>query len=159
MLSDLPEASVVFLYQYLESNELKLESNLDQVGVLPGWRANGPKDIEDASSDILFGLTSKRLLKQAVDQANGPNCSFVLLDGTYKLTIHGYPTLILGTMDSAHHFKVLAVFFSRREDTLSYSDALHMVKNAIQLFLDLNWSPCQSMSDSAGLQCICVGFP
>jgi hypothetical protein len=61
VLSDLPEASVGFLHQYLTSNELKLESDLDKVGVLPGWRANGPKDIEDAASDIIFGLTSKRL--------------------------------------------------------------------------------------------------
>jgi hypothetical protein len=150
VLSDLPEASVGFLHQYLASNELTLQSGLDEVGVLPGWRANGPKDIEDAASDIIFGLTSKRLLKQAVDQAGGPNCSFIMLDGTYKLTIHGYPTLIIGTMDSNHQFKVLAIFFSRKEDTLAYIDALQKVKNAIQYFFEFDWSPRQSMSDSAG---------
>jgi hypothetical protein len=58
-----------YLHDWLQNNELNADSAPHTVGVLPGWMARGPSNIEDTNVNIHFVLTTKTLLYCIVEQA------------------------------------------------------------------------------------------
>jgi hypothetical protein len=148
--SDLGEETIGYLNEHLQSLELRMDSPDDEVGVLPGWKANGPANAEDAASEIIFFMTSKELMKLIMVQQNGPLKAFVSMDATYKLTICGYPCIVVGTVDVQHHFHLVGLMISRHEDTAAFQKAVESIKRALHTFFDFIWEPVVSMSDSAG---------
>jgi hypothetical protein len=118
--SALVQNTIGYLHEWLESHELTIHSEMHTVGVLPGWIATGPINLEDSSCNIHFVMTTKRLLSKLVEQAN---CSFgqlLALDGTYSLLDVGYPVLKFGTMDAKHSYHEVGVCVSRHEDEAAF---------------------------------------
>jgi hypothetical protein len=126
LLSALENETVGDLRSYLESRELKADSNDHDVGILKGWVASCEDHSQEEPSDILFAITTKRLLYQLVEQSQGQLCSFIEADATYNLTQNGYPCLVIGMVDANHSFRTAAaLLISRREDNTAFSNALN----------------------------------
>ena len=102
------------------------------------------------ATTIHFTLTSKILLRQAMQQDGGQLCSFVDADSTYNLLSNGYPLLILGTVDANNKFRLIGSTVSMHEDEHAFTTALQAVKNGLFLFCEYNWCPSYAMADSAG---------
>jgi hypothetical protein len=147
--SALKQNTVGYLYEWLEKNQLGISSEMHTVGVLPGWVARGPVNIEDSSVNIHFVLTTKRLLYNLVQQAN---CSFgqlVALDGTYSLLDLGYPVLKCGTIDAAHRYHDVCVCVSRHENQEAFKLMLQSIKDSLFLFYQFVMQPRTSIPDKA----------
>jgi hypothetical protein len=147
LLSELPENTLGFLNAHLSRIVLHDKSEQHEVGALPGWKALQCGD-ED-TSDVLFVLTSKRLLYVLVEQAGGRLVSFFHVDGTYSLTSHGFPVLVVGTVDSLQHFKLVAICVVRHDSAPYYADCLRCIQAALSEFHNYTWNPIQGMRDGA----------
>ena len=93
-------------------------SGKDEVGVLPGWNANGPDNLLDNAADVTFMLSNKHLLKAVLNQASGclPLNSFVDVDQMYKVLKNNYPMSVVGTEDMNHKFYLIGLDISRFDD-------------------------------------------
>ena len=148
----LSQKTIGFLYEWLSSNELTIDSGSHLVGALPGWKCTGPSnidDVEDKLCDIHFVLTTKALLKNLVLQAQGPMDSFMTTDGTYNLLDTGYPCLNVGTVDSNHHFKRAGLCVSRHQNTDSFKLLFENIKTSIHILFGFLLSVLYACPDSA----------
>ena len=150
LLSSLKGNTIGDLYTYLSQNTLTQSSGKHEFGVLSGWHANGPADIESEAADICFVMTTKNLLRNARRQSKSKLVSFVDLDQTYSLNDRGYPITVVGTVTRSHQFKLIAVGISRHEDEQANKMILEMIKNSMDELINFEWSPKVAMSDRAG---------
>jgi hypothetical protein len=138
------------LFRWLDENTLTESSGEDAVGVLPGWKANGPDNIVDEAAEVSFVLTTKSLLQNAVRQASGFVPSFVDVDQTYKVLKNNYPMSVIGTVDINHKFHLIGVGISRFEDVICIGNMLQTIKTTLFSFFDFEWNPHFGMADRAG---------
>jgi hypothetical protein len=127
ILSDFPEDSVGFLREFLLSNQLTHESDQHDVGILNGWEvccSSGGDHGTETATEVNFTITTKALLARGKKQAEGQLCSFVDTDGTYNLLANGYPNLLVGTVDAEHHFHLLGIAVSIREDHVAFEKVI-----------------------------------
>jgi hypothetical protein len=147
--SALKQNTIGYLHEWLENHELSMESDMHTVGVLPGWVACGPINVEDASVEVHFVLTTKRLLYRLVEQAGCDFGQFLSVDGTYCLLENGFPILKIGTVDAMHKYGEVCVCVSRHEDEGAFSKMLVSVKDAVLLFFNFILRPVSSVPDKA----------
>ena len=48
----LSQTTISFLYEWLSSNELTIDSGSHLVGALPGWKCTGPSNIDDVEDKL-----------------------------------------------------------------------------------------------------------
>jgi hypothetical protein len=128
---------------------LNADSAPHTVGVLPGWMATGPSNIEDTNVNIHFVLTTKTLLYCIVEQAACSFGEFVTVDGTYSLLDIGFPILKLGTVDAMHRYGDVCLCISRHEDETSFLKMILSVKDAVYQFFHFEMRPVCSVPDKA----------
>ena len=119
------------------------------MGVLPGWVASGPINIEDSTVQVHFVLTTKRLLYRLVEQAECEFGQFLSVDGTYSLLKNGFPILKLGTVDAMNKYADVCMCVSRHEIESAFSTMLNSVKDALLLFFNFVMRPVCSVPDKA----------
>ena len=147
--SVLKQNTIGFLHEWLENHELSTDSEMHIVGVLPGWVATGPTNIEDSTVEVHFVITTKRLLYRLVEQAGCEFGQFVSVDGTYSLLESGFPVLKLGTVDAMHKYGDVCWCVSRHEDEGAFAKMLVSVKDAVLLFFNFVVRPVCSVPDKA----------
>jgi hypothetical protein len=150
LLSALDGNTIGDLHRWLDANALNENSGEDEVGVLPGWDANGPENLLDNAADVTFVLSTKNLLKNATKQASGSLPTFVDVDQTYKVLINNYPMSVVGTVDISHKFFLIGVGISRLEDEPSITAMLQTIKGALLSFFEFVWKAEYGMADRAG---------
>ena len=158
-MSTLPDTTIGSLW--CSKHTLSSDDEKHTVGVLPGWTASADEDVHSEASEISFVLTTKNLLQNAKRQARGQLVSFVDADHTYNLCSNGYPVTVVGTVDSQHRFKLIAMAVSRREDESAIVRVLESIKTAIKDLLHFDWAPGYSMTDrcNAVLNAVEAVFP
>jgi hypothetical protein len=104
------------LHGWCANNELTPDSGKHRIGVLKGWRANGPDNVDAVAADIVFLLTTRNLLQNAKRQSRASLVSFVDIDQTYKLLENGFPVTVLGTVNTNHEFRLIGIGISRHEN-------------------------------------------
>jgi hypothetical protein len=147
--SVLKQNTIGYLYEWLAKNELNIASAPHTVGVLPGWRATGPCNIEDSTVNIHFVLTTKTLLYRIVEQAACSFGQFITVDGTYSLLDIGFPVLKLGTVDALHRYADVCLCISRHEDEAAFHKMILSVKEAVFMFYNFVMKPICSVPDKA----------
>ena len=150
LLSSLKGNTIGDLHTYLSENTLSKSSRKHAFGVLHGWRANGPIDLESEAADICFVMTTKNLLRNAVRQSRSELVSFLDIDQTYSLNERGYPVTVVGTVTRSHQFKLIAIGVSRHEDQQANELILETIKDGMRELIDFEWTPRVAMSDRAG---------
>lgn len=73
----------------------------------------------------------------------------MVADGTYKLTQHGWPMLVLGCVDLQQRFRSVAVALSSDETTESYNAFFSSVKAAAHVVFEFEPNPKCGLSDHA----------
>ena len=134
--SVLEQNTIGYLSEWLQKNELMVETEMHIVGVLSGWKCEGNVNVEDTEADIHFVVTTKRLLFNLVQQAECNFGQFLSIDGTYGLLDVGYPVTKVGIVDAIHKYHDVAVAVTRHEYADSFSQTVRCVKDAVFLFLD-----------------------
>ncbi len=81
--------------------------------------------------DVYLFLTSLTLLKNAMDQAKF-SCSFLMVDATYKLNVHKYALVTLGTMSKNRHYHLLGLSIVNKENTDVYNPIFSDLKKSIK---------------------------
>ena len=94
-------------------------------------------------------FSSKQLLNNIPLQALSGAPKYLCLDGTYKLTVLGYPLIVIGTQDINHKFKLLGVALSRHERAQDYQFVLESIKSAVKEFYQYDWEVDFVMSDAS----------
>lgn len=148
--SVLRQNTIGFLHQYLTNETLNSESPMDAFGILPGWVADGPDNVEDAAVNIHFVATTKRLLNHIVQQSQGKLPQFLGIDNTYNLTDNGFPITSVGTCDANHKFKRVALAVSRYENKEAFDKTISCVSDSLLEFFGFSWKLQVSCPDSAG---------
>jgi hypothetical protein len=149
LCSELNYDTVGDLYAFLTQHELSGESDEHKVGFLKGWKCFTRNREVDKPSEVIFAVTTKRLLFQLVQQNEGQLVAFVEADATYKLLQNSYPCLVFGTVDSLHSFRTVCLVVSKTEDWEAFAHGLNSIKSALQEFFTYNWEPAYAMADSA----------
>ena len=67
--SVLEQNTIGFLYEWLQTHELGLDSDIHTAGILPGWVCQGSSNLEGTEANVQFVLTTKRILCNLVKQA------------------------------------------------------------------------------------------
>lgn len=142
--------SIGSLYMYLEQHELKADSPAHSFGVLPGWQAEGPNNVDDEAANVFFVCTTLALLQQLVHQANGPQEQFFATDATYNLIDRNFPALCIGTVNCKHEFKRVALCVSRHENEEAFAAMFKTISICLHKFFNFHWRPVASAPDSAG---------
>lgn len=73
----------------------------------------------------------------------------VSVDGTFKVTSHGFPLLMIGTTDLNQTFKVVAIALSSHEDEVALHSFFKAVQNACVKCCGVSPIPKFGMSDHA----------
>lgn len=73
----------------------------------------------------------------------------VCIDSTYKLTWHGFPLTILGTVDRSKKFHPIAYACTTHEKTEDYHFVFESVKIAIEKYFGAHFQPKILISDAA----------
>ena len=136
------------LYKYLEENQLNHTYDGNEIGVLPDFVCT--PDVGPKQSQILFGLSSKNLMQQMIFQATSRMVCFIDVDGTYSLTSHEYPTIVVGTVDANHKFHLVALFISQLEDADAYFKAFEGLRKAFREIFNFDLQVEEAMLDSSG---------
>ena len=147
--SVLEQNTIGYLNEWLQANELSIDSEIHTVGVLPGWRCNGNSNIENVEADVHFVVTSKRLLYNLVQQAQVGFGQFLSIDATYSLLDVGYPVQKLGTVDAAHKYYDAGICVARHENEPSFALSMDVVKAALFSFFQFKMQPQCSVPDKA----------
>lgn len=87
--------------------------------------------------------TTKRLLRTAAQS------KVIHVDGTYKLTIQGFPCLVVGVSDYAKHFHLSGMAICTHETAADYSFILRSLKIGIELVLDVDYKAPIVVADAA----------
>jgi len=71
------------------------------------------------------------------------------LDGTYKISVLGYPVIVIGTQNLEHHFRPIAIAFAKHEREKDYSFVLQSIKDALEKFYKYAWEVDLVMADAS----------
>lgn len=88
-----------------------------------------------------FVVSTQRLLKHSI------NAPTFCVDGTYKLNWQGYPFLIVGTVDRARKFHVLAYACVTNETSLDYEFLFRTMIDAVKLIHNVQLNPNVLLAD------------
>ena len=97
--------------------------------------------------DFCLVFSSRLLLNNIIHQASAGPTRYICLDGTYKLTVLGYPLVVVGTQDLNHKFRLIAIALVRHEREEDYKFILESIKSAVQKFFSYDWIVDFVMSD------------
>jgi len=99
--------------------------------------------------DFCLVFSSRQLLNNIIDQSLTCHVRYICLDGTYKLTVLGYPLVVVGTQDVDHKFRLIGMAIVRHEREEDYYFILESLKSAIQEFFGYEWVVDFIMSDGS----------
>jgi hypothetical protein len=150
VLSMLPTETVGALHSCLMKHEIDAHSDQHFVGVLSGWIVESKEENEKEEPNVVFTVTTKRLLYQLVEQDKGQLSSFVDADATYNLVNNAYKCLVFGTVDARHSFRIVGLAVSKKEDHVAFGKCLESIQKALKAFYEYEWNPSYVMADSAG---------
>ena len=102
--------------------------------------------------EFLIVVSSKLCLENAIMQSKHCKQSFICLDGTYKLLMNGYVTMVMGTENNDHSFRLIALAISFSENTNNYKEFLNVVHKYLAESNNFTLNPHYIMSDLA--ECI-----
>lgn len=71
------------------------------------------------------------------------------MDATYKLTVLGFPLLVLGTQDIKHKFRLIALAISRHEKESDFKFMIEGVKHSLEGIYEYNWKVDLIMADGS----------
>jgi hypothetical protein len=117
LCSSLPKEDYSSLFKWIQDHQYSENLQDDEMFVLPG--AVLPESLlwDDASrTRVIFCISTKCLLRNAVYQQDTTQPTIQLSDGTFNLLANGWPTLVLGTVDWDHKFKLEALGVSSHHD-------------------------------------------
>jgi len=135
-----------------------LKDNMDPIKKFVddhSWnKAKKESDLICLESDLkyenfLLVVTSKALLWNVVKQERSHGESHFYTDATYKLLLNGFSVLTLGTENSNHNFRLIALAISAHENTSSFNRFFSRVKVSLQSYFSFNWKPNFMVSDAA----------
>ena len=147
--SVLEQNTIGFLYEWLQTHELGLDSDIHTAGILPGWVCQGSSNLEGTEANVQFVLTTKRLLCNLVKQAECTFGQFLSIDNTYGLLAVGYPITQVGTVDAAHKYHHVGVAVTRHEDAASFTLTVDSIKLGVFAFFGFQMQPRCSVPDKA----------
>lgn len=131
---------------------------LFQVGDLMGWceaHSSFPQDdnevfvlaSESSSLDekmyFRFVLSTPQMLRRA------RNFETICIDATYKLNWHGFPLIVLGTVDRSKRFHPIAYACCTHETTADYEFVFRAFRDAIEVFFEQKFEPKILIADGA----------
>lgn len=73
----------------------------------------------------------------------------ICIDATYKLNWNGFPPVVLGTVDRRKKFYPLLYACMSHETTEDYSFVFESLKNAIEVFYEIEFQPTTLIADGA----------
>ena len=71
------------------------------------------------------------------------------MDATYKITVLGYPLLIIGTQDIEHRFRPIAMALSKHERQKYYEFILRNINAALEKYYCYSWKVDFVMGDAS----------
>jgi len=94
-------------------------------------------------------FSSRNLLKNIILQAGSCSTKYLCIDGTYRLTVLGYPLLVIGTQDITHKFRLVALALSKHEREKDYKFVLDSVRNSLEMIFKYEWRIDLLLSDAS----------
>lgn len=96
------------------------------------------------SDQKLFRLfySTKRLLRTTSQS------KVIHVDGTYKLTIQGFPVLVVGVSDYTKHFHLSGMAICTNETAADYSFILRSIRIGIALLYEIEYKPKYLIADA-----------
>lgn len=109
----------------------------------------------EQEKSFVFVMSTLRMLKHAHDR------SIIVADGTYKLVWEDYPIMVLGTVDHANKFHMLAICVTTNERQSDYAFAFGAMRDAVLKHFNREMQPKILISDAAAAikNGFCVAFP
>jgi len=158
----LSEENLPTIYQIsdLRRNQKKQEDQLETLGDFTKFiEVFGENNNED-TSPLIIGknliqdefcrvFSSKNLLKNVILQARSCMTKYVCIDGTYRLTVLGYPLVVVGTQDNNHKFKLIALGLTKHEREKDFKFILNSVQDSLQKVFQYQWNIDLLLSDSS----------
>lgn len=105
------------------------------------------QDLDKENFILVF--SSYYLLQNAVLQASNSNIRYICVDTTYKITVLGYPLLIVGTQDIEHKFRPIGMAIAKHEREQDYVFLLRSLRDSLRTLLYYEWKIDLVMSDAS----------
>jgi hypothetical protein len=133
--SDLDSETLSEFLEWVHTHQYAQSTADDEMFVLPNALLPGSLSWKDSASTlpIVCVLSTKILLRNAIAQQDSCDWSFLAIDGTYNLLANGWPTLIVGTVDTNQKFRLVALGISSKEDESSFKAMLGSISAGISL--------------------------
>ena len=138
---------------YLKGKILEELKNNTKKGFYQWLSQNTKQNFSDyAENDIILNhkleksvfyliVSTKELLKNAIQQAESTNQSYLATDATYKLISCQFIFSTIATITKDHEIADIAYFIHSNEDTEAYIYALTQVKETLKTHFNIDWSP------------------
>jgi hypothetical protein len=110
------------LVRWIADNQFHEHLAEDEMFVLPG--AVYPESLEwdDVSRiRLVFVLSTKALLRNIIHQQDSTMPNLQVCDGTFNLLANGSPTLVLGTLDWDHKFRLEGIGYTSHHDEEAFT--------------------------------------
>ena len=150
MQSALTQENIGALVNWCRSHQYRPDIAKDEMFVLPG--AVLPETLAwegEADIRVIFVLSTKKLLKNAVLQQESNMPTLSCSDATYNLLANKWPTLIMGTLDWQHKFRTVSVGCSSHQDERAFELLFLSTKAGIVVMHSVIYSPVYTLQDGA----------
>ena len=134
--SDLPSDNIGSFIKWVRDHQLTESTSDEEVFVLPDPilpETVACEDLIQSKLRLVCVLSTRKLLHNAVQQQDNFWCYFVCIDGTFNLLANSWPTLIIGTVDLRHSFRLIGIAISSNEDAPSFKAALQSLSAGIAI--------------------------
>lgn len=146
------------IYYILKANKLVEKPKMLYLGELVEWCESNvavPDDIDkpfvigfehsDEAENLRFNLvvSTQRLLQNCADK------NILCVDATYNLTWHGYPFMVLGTIDKNKKLHPLCFALCTNETTSDYKFIFESLKSSVEKITGREWQPEILLSDAS----------
>lgn len=105
---------------------------------------------EDGDHWFRYFMTTKRLIRMSAEAKN------IHTDATYKLCIHGYPVIPIGSSDMGRHFHLIGIAITTNDTAADYGFLFKSLKFAMERIVKKTFKPDVMIAD--GAQAIQNGF-
>jgi hypothetical protein len=148
--SEFPEENIGELVKWVRDHQYNPDIAEDEPFVLPGavlpehlaWEGN-------ADVRVIFVLSTKKLLNNAVIQQASEMATICCSDATYNLLFNKWPVLAMGTLDWAHKFRTISLGVSSHQDQAAFEVLFASTTEGIQLVHGILYQPTYTLQDGA----------
>ena len=138
-------------------NDFLLESEKDFRNLTDKYTITNAKDENNMfligydldPDDLCLVFSSVSLLQNVLNQAATSCVKYICTDSTYKLTLLGYPVIIIGTQDLDRKFRLIALAVSKHEREQDFKFMFSSLKSSLQQIFHYDWEIDYLMADGS----------